>query len=287
MKCPRCNCINVIKDGFSHNNTQHYKCKDCNHHFEEAIISSAKTLIFDIENAPTEVYAWNLRLWQTNISQDQMIKDWYMLTWCAKWLNDSKVFKESVTPKEARKRDDKRIVKNLWKLFNEADVIVAHNAFKFDIPMTNTRFITLGMKPPSPYRVVDTLKVAKKIGLFTYNHLDYLGKVLGVGRKKDTDFQLWIDCVAGDQKALDTMLAYNAQDVLLLEEVYLKFRGWTTSHPNMNMYQSEQGCSHCGSMRIKLNGYYTTQTRKYKSFRCEDCGGFSRETKKTLVSTAR
>lgn len=287
MSCPRCNCVNIVKDGLGHNNTQHYKCKDCNHHFEETIINSAKTLIFDIENAPTEVYAWNLRLWQTNISQDQMIKDWYMLTWCAKWLNDSKVFKESVTPREAKRRDDKRIVKNLWKLFNEADVIVAHNAFKFDIPMTNTRFITLGMKPPSPYRVVDTLKVAKKIGLFTYNHLDYLGKVLGVGRKKDTDFQLWIDCVAGDQKALDTMLAYNAQDVLLLEEVYLKFRGWTTSHPNMNMYQSEQGCSHCGSMNIKLNGYYTTQTRKYKSFRCEDCGGFSRETKKTLVSTAR
>lgn len=287
MECPRCHCTKLRKDGFSHNNIQHYKCLDCNHHFEEPIQNTARILIFDIENAPVEVYAWNKRLWNANITQDQMIKDWYMLTFCAKWLNDSEIYKESLAPKESKQRNDTRIIKKLWKLFDRADVVVAHNAFKFDIPMTNTRFITLGLPPPSPYRVVDTLKVAKKIGSFTYNHLDYLGKVLGLGRKKDTNFKLWIDCVAGDKEALKTMLDYNEQDVLLLEEVYLKFRGWTTSHPNMNMFQKEKGCSHCGSLNLKLKGYYTTQTAKYKSYRCLNCGGYSRETKKTFISTAR
>jgi len=287
MNCPRCHCTNIVKDGFSHNDVQHYKCKDCNHHFEDFVTNTAKTLIFDIENAPVKVYAWNKRLWEARISQEQLIDDWYMLTWCAKWLNDSNVFKEAVTPRESKHRNDERIVKKLWKLFDQADIIIAHNAFNFDIPMTNTRFITLGLNPPSPYRIIDTLKVGKKVGSFTYNHLDYYGKVLGLGRKKDTDFQLWIDCVEGKQEALDVMLDYNAQDVLLLEEVYLKFRGWMISHPNMNMYQHEAGCSHCGSLKLKLNGYYTTQTNKYKSWRCLDCGGFSRETKKTKIATAR
>jgi transposase-like protein len=275
-----------MKDGFAHNKQQHYKCNDCNHHFEDVVTNSAKTLIFDIENSPITAYAWNRRLWNTNINQNQLIKDWFMLTWTAKWLNSNEVIKGSVTPREAKKRNDSRIVKRLWKLFDKADIIVAHNAFKFDIPMVNTRFITLGLRPPSPYRVIDTLKVAQRIGSFTYNHLDYLGKVLGVGRKKDTDFSLWVDCIEGKKEALDTMLEYNVQDTLLLEEVYLKFRGWMTSHPNMNLYQEVLGCSHCGSLNRKVAGYYTTQTAKYKSYRCLDCGGFSRQTKKTIISTA-
>src|SRR3990172_9806693 len=156
MDCPRCKCASLIKDGFSHNNIQHYKCKECLHHFEEPIKNTAKILIFDIENAPVEVYAWNRRLWNTSIPPAQIIKDWYMLTWCAKWLNSPDVIKCSITPRESKKRDDSRIVKKLWQLFDKADVIVAHNAWKFDIPMVNTRFITLGLKPPSPYRVIDT-----------------------------------------------------------------------------------------------------------------------------------
>jgi len=286
ISCPRCYSANVIKNGKGHTNEQYYKCKDCFHHFREDIPNGAKVLIFDIENAPVEAYAWNRRLWNTNISPDQIIKDWFMLTWCAKWLNDCDVMKESVTPREAKKRDDTRIVKRLWKLFDEADIVVAHNAFKFDIPMVNTRFITLDLKPPSPYRIVDTLRVGKKIGAFTYNHLDYYGKVLGLSRKKHTDFQLWIDCVAGDEKALQVMLDYNVQDVLLLEEVYLMFRGWMKGHPNMNLFQKEDGCSNCGSLKIHVKGSYATQCNVYRTWQCEDCGAYSRETKKSKVSIA-
>ena len=286
MKCPKCNSVMLWKNGKGHNNTQHYKCKSCGYWFSEEIINRVKTLVFDIENAPVEVYAWNKRLWNTSIPQDQLIKDWFMLTWCAKWLNAPDVIKTSITPAEAKKRDDSRIVKKLWHLFDQADIIIAHNAWKFDIPMVNTRFITLKMKPPSPYRVIDTLKVGKKVASFTYNHLDYYGKVLGLGRKKDTDFQLWIDCVAGKQKALKTMLDYNAQDVILLEDVYLHFRGWMKGHPNMNNFQPETGCSNCGSLNIQPKGYYYTQTNKYRSWQCKDCGAYSRETKRTKISVA-
>ena len=287
ISCPRCNSVSLRLDGMGHTDEQHYRCKNCDHHFNERTLNSAKILVFDIENAPVEAYTWNKRLWNTNINKEQLKHDWYMLTWCAKWLNDSEMFKNSIKPSEAKKRNDKRIVKKLWHLFDQADVIIAHNAWGFDIPMVNTRFITLGMKPPSPYRVIDTLRVSKKIGSFTYNSLDYLGQVLKVGKKKDTNFQLWVDCMSGQKKALKTMLDYNAQDVLLLEEVYLKFRGWMKSHPNMNSFQQGDGCSNCGSLKIHPKGYYRTQVSNYRSFQCDDCGGYSREARKTKVSIAR
>ena len=38
-----------------------------------------------------------------------------------KYLNDC------LTPKESLKRDDKRILRSVWKLMEKADVIIGHN----------------------------------------------------------------------------------------------------------------------------------------------------------------
>ena len=70
ISCPRCYSANTTKNGLGHTNEQHYKCKDCGHHFREDIPNGAKVLIFDIENAPVEVYAWNKRLWNTSIQKE-------------------------------------------------------------------------------------------------------------------------------------------------------------------------------------------------------------------------
>jgi len=285
--CPKCRSISVVKNGMGHTKVQHYKCNECDYNFPITILNKVKTLIFDIENAPVEAYVWNKRVWNTSISPKQLKHDWFMLTWSAKWLNSPKTYSFKLTPKEAKERNDERITKALWNLFDEANIIIAHNAWRFDIPMANTKFIIHKLNPPSPYQIIDTLKIAKKIGSFTYNSLDFLGETLGLGRKIETEFQLWVDCVNGKASALKEMAEYNIQDVILLEEVYLRLRGWMNSHPNLNLFQNESGCSHCGSMKIKYAGEYAAQTRTFKSFRCLDCGGFSRETKKSYVSTAR
>ena len=287
MTCPKCNSVSTVKNGFGHTNEQWYLCKECNYNFPLEIENKAKTLVFDIENAPVEAYVWNKRVWNTSISPKQLKHDWFMLTWAAKWLNAPKTYSFKLTPKEAREKDDERITKALWNLFDEADIIIAHNAVKFDVVMANTKFITHKLNPPSPYLIIDTLRIAKRVASFTYNSLDFLGQTFGLGKKIDTEFQLWIDCMAGRASALKEMADYNIQDVILLEEVYLRLRGWMHSHPNLNLFQSESGCSHCGSMRIKYAGDYHAQTRSFKSYRCLDCGGFSRQTKNSKVSTAR
>ena len=112
-----------------------------------------------------------------------------MLSWSAKWL-DGKLQSAVLESKEVLKEDDGRIVKKLWKLLDEADIVIAHNGEKFDIPKINSRFIIHGLNPPKPYKQIDTKKVAAKQFGFSSNKLDALAGYFGFPLKKDTDFEL-------------------------------------------------------------------------------------------------
>ena len=135
--------------------------------------------------------------------------DWNLLSWSAKWLYDDKVLSDVLTPREARARNDKRIMKSVWKLLNEADVVIAHNGDRFDLRKINARFIANHIKAPLPFKTIDTLKQARKEFAFSSHKQDFITKFLKLEEKLDTDFQLWIDCMSGNEKALKRMEEYN------------------------------------------------------------------------------
>ena len=91
-----------------------------------------KILIFDIETAPLRAYVW--RLLKNNVNLDHIISEWFCLAWSAKWLYSKEIEKGVLTSEEALKQDDSRIIKDLWKLVNQADIIIAYNGEAFDIP---------------------------------------------------------------------------------------------------------------------------------------------------------
>jgi hypothetical protein len=134
------------------------------------------------------------------------------------------------------------------------------------------------MSPPTPYRQLDTKKIAKRYFNFTSNKLDDLGVYLGVGKKLKTDADLWKFCMAGDKKAWDKMKKYNKQDVILLEKIYLKFRPWVNSHPALNVLDGRpKSCNKCGSNRMnKSMKYLATNTNLYQYYRCQKCGGMAK-----------
>lgn len=237
-----------------------------------------KILIFDIETAPVKAFVW--KLWKENISIDQIIDDWFVICWSAKWLYSNEMLGECLTPKEIKQENDKRIVKKLWELFDQADIVVAHNGGKFDVPKMNVRFLYHGLVPPTPYRIVDTYQIAKKQFKFTSNKLDALAVFFGLPTKLDTDFNLWKDCLEGKQDALDYMFKYNNYDVELLESVYLKILPWIRNHPNITNYitDNECICSNCGSRNVTpiKDRYYKTQVGTYTLYRCKECGAISR-----------
>jgi hypothetical protein len=241
-------------------------------------LSPAKILIFDIETAPLRSYTWGV--WKQNVAPVQIISDWFMLTWAAKWLFEDDIMSGKLTSEEVIAEDDKRITKGIWELLDEADIVIAHNAKKFDVKRLNTRFLLHGLNPPMPYQIIDTLDTARKQFSIVHNRLDYINEILGLGRKKDTGgFDLWVDCMKGDKVALSNMEEYNIQDVAILEETYLILRPWIRSHPNIGLYieQDVDACPNCGSEALAWGGTpYTTTANRYESFRCGSCGSLGR-----------
>lgn len=254
-----------------------------------------KILVLDIETAPLESFTWGQ--WKQNVYDDQIISNWFMLTWSAKWLFSDIVYSNGLTSKEALNEDDRRIVGSIRDMLAEADVVIAHNGKAFDIPKINTRMVLHGYKPVKPYQQIDTLLIARKEFGFTSNKLDTLGKMFGVGEKVHTSFELWKGCKQGNVMALEKMEAYNRQDVLLLEEVYLRMRPFIHSHPNVALFMEEGKfvCPSCGNDNLTKAGNYYTATSRFSSYQCE-CGAISRERtnnydkdkrKHLLVSVAR
>jgi len=235
-----------------------------------------KILFWDIETAPNTAYIWGL--WNEVTSMDFIRDNWYVLCWSAKWLGEKKIMSAAINgPGE----NDESIIKKLWDLLNQADIIVAHNGVKFDCRKANTRFIKYGLNPPTPSKVIDTLKEARKYFYFTSNRLGDLGKILGVGEKAQTGgFNLWKQCMNGDKKAWNKMVKYCKQDTRLLENVYLKLRPYMTNHPNIGVINGAAVCPKCGSYNIQYRGYTITSANKYRRFQCQECGGWGKESTK-------
>jgi len=258
---------------------------------KENVVKLPKILIFDIETSPLEAYVYQKSVWKANIGPDKVISPWYTLTWSAKWLFSDEILSDRLTREEALMEDDSRIVQSLWNLFDEADVLVAHNGDGFDIPNMNTRFLVNGLTPPSPYQRIDTLKVARKEFGFTHNGLDALAGTLGLQGKIQTNFELWKRCKHGEEMALIEMEVYNQQDVKLLEEVYLELRPWIRNHPSAALFieSEEMICPACGGTHLEQKGFYSTQVSRFETYHCLNpkCGAYSRARQNVVPNNIR
>src|SRR4051794_17207192 len=122
-------------------------------------MSKPRILSLDIETAPLFSYVWGL--WDETVVLNMIKKACCIISYCAKWLDSPEILYED-NSKQRDKEDDTRIVRKLWKLLDKADIVVAHNGKKFDVRKIQARFLLLGMPPPSPFKVVDTLLEARK-----------------------------------------------------------------------------------------------------------------------------
>lgn len=228
---------------------------------------SPRVLFLDIETAPLLGYTW--RNYDTSVLDVQ--RDWHILSFAAKWANKREVVQEDVRKSPLNDID---LMDCLWELLHSADIVVAHNGAEFDLKKINARFAAYDIPPPSSYRVIDTLKLAKKKFAFTSNSLDFLAKTLRTRKRKlkhgrYPGFELWKQCLDGNISAFDELARYNKQDVLVLEEVYRKLRAWDTS-TNLYIMRECALCS-CGG-RYWANGWRYTNAAKYRRYRCTRCG---------------
>ena len=240
--------------------------------------SEFRTAFIDIETAPNLGYIWGK--WEQNVLEFE--SEWYILSFSIKWQGDRKPTTYALPDFPLYKKEpenDRQLVKKLWDIFNEADLIVAHNGDNFDCKKSNARFIFHGLTPPAPYKTVDTLRVARRHFNFTSNKLDDIVKYLGIGQKVKTGgYDLWSRCLKGDTAAWALMKKYNEHDVILLEKVYDRFRGWHTTHPNVNLKDNphEGKCPACGSLNVQRRGWEYIRAMRARRYACQDCGKWSK-----------
>lgn len=242
-----------------------------------------KILIIDIESAPILASVWGL--FDQNVPIGQIKKDWHILSFSGKWLGDppSKVFYYDQS-KVKNVENDTVALKKIWKLLDEADIVLGQNSKRFDVKKLNARFVIQNInnrKPPSPYKQIDTLQIAKKHFGFTSNKLEYMTERLctkykKLKHKKYPGFEMWKECLAGNKDAWKEMKKYNIHDVLSTEELYEILAPWENS-PNFNLYTDEESTvCNCGSDDFEKRGFSYTTAGKFQRYSCHGCGAWSR-----------
>ncbi len=230
-----------------------------------------KVLTLDIETSLMKVYIY--RLGEQKIGVDQVLEDMHILCFSAKWLH-----KPGIIYKETRNKDDKQVVKTLWRLLDEADIVITQNGESFDAPIIEARMMVHRMLPPSPYKHLDTYRATKPRGFISHK-LSYLTSILNAKYQKQTHsafpgMSLWIECDKGNPKAWKIMKEYNIHDVYSTEELYQRIKPWIRKGlPSADVpVEAAVKCSTCHSYAVRSLGIRKTGKFKYRRFVCTQCG---------------
>lgn len=198
----------------------------------------AKILNLDIENAPNLVYSWTT--WSKGSWRAiEVVQDWYILCVGYKWYGKKTECVSLIDFPGYKKhmRDERRMLKVVWDLLDEADIVIGWNSMSFDIKKLNSKFLKYGFGPPSPYKQIDVMREKRRLALSNSNKLDDTSEEWGTGRKlKHQGFPLWSGCMAGDMRAWRKMIRYCIRDVAITEKNYKYLRPWMATHPNLNGY---------------------------------------------------
>jgi hypothetical protein len=252
-----------------------------------------KILVIDIETTPLISFHWGL--WDQNIGLEQNISDWSIFAFAAKWVGSKEVIymdqrsiktTDNILSNAQKLNNDKKLVKKIAALLEEADIVLGQNSKGFDTKKINTRIKFHNSRAkskadrieiPSSYKHIDTMLLNKKFFSDTSNKLEYMSKTYNTEYKKldhkeYPGFKMWRAVMEGDKKVWPVVEKYNKFDVLSTEEYWQGIKAWDNS-VNFNVYREEEDtvCT-CGSRNFKLNGFSYTSVGKYRRYKCKDCG---------------
>lgn len=238
-----------------------------------------KRLYFDIEVSANVGLFWQSGF-KISIGTENIIKERAVICICYKWEESEDVYYLHWDKKQC----DKKMLQEFIEVANEADELVGHNGDKFDLAWIRTRCLYHDIPMFPNYTTIDTLKVARSKFRFNSNRLDYIGKYLGLGQKIHTDFNLWKDIMLhNDKKALDNMIDYCIQDVILLEKVHKALNNHipAKTHYGVKFNQDKGSCPECGSDELIIGRKMILASGiKRIQYRCATCGKHHTKTDK-------
>jgi DNA polymerase III epsilon subunit-like protein len=236
-------------------------------------MATPKRLFLDSNQVPNIGFFWDAG-YKKNIPYGNIIHERKIICICYKWAGEKRV--HSLT--WDTKQNDKAMLQSFIKITNEADEIIGHNGDRFDLPWIRTRCLFHGISVMPKFVTLDTLKQARSKFRFNSNRLDYIAKYLGLGSKLHTEFDLWRKIVLNkDKKALDYMVKYCKEDVVLLEKVYDKMANHIEPkvHHGVVKEKHRYTCPECGGDHYTLVKYrITAQGYRREQRQCQECGKY-------------
>jgi DNA polymerase elongation subunit (family B) len=247
----------------------------------------------DIETFPLLVHRWAL-FDDSPVAINQIKEEWSIASFAWKWTDEKRVIYQDTGGRgKAKVRDDKKLVRDLVALLDEADLVIGQNHKKFDLKKINARMVMHGIGPYSPIRTIDTTIEARRYFGFTSKKLEWMSRSLTDipkdSHKEFPGFELWTACLDDNPRAWREMKKYNCRDVEATEAVYKRLLPWMTTHPNVAAYIEDKDprCPKCGSDRLRFHRYVYTQQGKYPRFICEACKGWARGKVQQLATSVR
>lgn len=178
-------------------------------------------------------------------------------------------------------------MRRVWDAVDQSDALVGHNARSFDGPILSFGWAEMGLPAPSPYKVIDTLVIARRSLKAESNTLDSLAKRLGVDAKTDKySATVAKAAVAGDVDAQQQIEAYNRGDIIASEALFDRLRPYATGLPHMGMWvDDELACPSCGGTMQETGKLVHANVQAYKGLTCPACGAHGRRTEKLKSPT--
>lgn len=250
--------------------------------------TDANVVTLDIERLPGSFTAdfWDLNAFKNRRIHADLVTSWPR-TICAAWKWYDKRRVEFAA--EWEDGGHEAMTRRLWTVFDEADVVYGHNVDGFDVKKLKTDWRDLGLPPPSPFKTVDTLKIARREFGDESRTLDALCKRLGIPAKTDKyDVETARAACAGNKAAQRKLAAYNRGDILASEALVDRLRAWLPTHPHLGaLDQDEARCNACGSTDLERNGTYLATQIRYVAWRCRNCGANLRSAQHSRAANVR
>lgn len=241
--------------------------------FAERLAESAsKVVTFDIERMKgrAEVEFWDLGDFKNRRIHADDVTLWPR-TICLAWREYGKKRVEF-----ASEWDDGRegMLHRAWEMFDQADVLYGHNVDGFDVKKLNAEWALMGLPPPTPFKTVDTLKLARRRFGYESNTLNALCVRLDIVAKTDRfDAEVARAALAGDKAAQKRLKGYNIGDVKASEALVDALRAWVDNHPHdkHGTIDDRLTCPSCWGTNLTRNGTKLANQITYTMWRCE-CG---------------
>lgn len=246
-------------------------------------MTDLKITALDIETHPAIVYTYDL--FRPFISHKQIIEPSRISCFSYQEYGTKKVHFVSEYHDGREK-----LIEELWRVMDEADVIVGYNSSRFDVPWILGTLMEAGKTKPSPVKHIDLFQTMKSNSRFLSKKLDAVSEKLLGDKKIDVNtMTLAIECASDDPevaaKAWAKMKRYSVKDTALLFPLFERVRSYVKMPHPIN--EDGDTCHSCGSHDLQRRGYTRTLAGQFQRFSCNKCGSWFRGTERKSSSEYR